>query len=224
LRRSRRKTRQYSADAGNFITNRHLRLRIDRQIHIHARTKADKAIAFAARQFRACLGVAQNTARHQTGHLNKSNFTTRSRSRQHRITFVFRAGLVQIRIHEFAFVIDHFRYRTIGRRFLRMHVEHVHKNTDFQSIDITIRIACALDHHDTAVNRTQHRLRILRNFTRRVAEKLQCKYGKHPKRQRPPAAAHRHQQAQSQTAADNRPALTGDNRVGIQTVHHLSFI
>ena len=71
-----RQARQNSAHAGYFIADGNLCLRVNRQIHINARTEADKAVAFSAGQFLAHFGVTQNTAGNQACDLDEGDFAT----------------------------------------------------------------------------------------------------------------------------------------------------
>ncbi len=56
--------------ADYFITDGNPDGSRQRQVHIHARTKADEAIALAAREQSPVFDVAQDAARDQPGHLH----------------------------------------------------------------------------------------------------------------------------------------------------------
>ncbi|MGN6895881.1 hypothetical protein ACTHS6_10965, partial [Neisseria sp. P0016.S006] len=74
--------------------------------------------------------------------------------------------------------------------------------------------------HNTTTNQTQHHPKTPQNPTHKTTKKPQHKHNKHPKRQKPPAAAHRHQQTQNQTTAHNQPAPKDNNQVKTKTTHH----
>ena len=96
---------QNRGGSGYFVTDAHTRHGIHRQVHVHARTKTDKAVALTTRRLMSDADIAQNTTGDQSGHLHGSHDLTVCGVQHQRIALVLLGGFGQIGVEKLAAIV-----------------------------------------------------------------------------------------------------------------------
>ena len=100
-----------------------------------------------------------------------------------------------------------------------MHVEDVHEDGNLHSIFTRFRIRALFNFADTSVHRTHDGPRIFRRFASRIPEKLESKHQEHEEKERDDSEVkHPAHDDGDQSSRENRPAFTGNDRMGINAV------
>src|SRR5690606_7241183 len=140
-----------------------------RQVDVDPRAETDEAIALAAREGVARRDPAPDAARHEARHLHQGHDLA-IRFDDHGIAFMTAGADIQVGVHELAGVVYHLAHHAVDAGAVGVGVEYAGEDADAQGFAVGVRITRLFDAHHAAIGRAQHRARLRRDDTGRLAQ------------------------------------------------------